>query len=240
MEAAIDSVSWCDEILVVDSFSTDNTVALAQQKGARVIQREYIHSASQKNWAIPQAQNEWILLLDADERVTPALKQEIQQLLSGNDLSADAYWIKRQNHFMGKRIRYSGWQRDKVIRLFRRDTCRYEDKHVHSEIITDGKIGKLKNALLHYTFRDMAHYLEKWDRYSTWSAQDAAGKTGTPNFYHFVIKPGFRFWKHYIIDLGILDGYTGFIVCSLAAKGVFMRYVKLYAIRMDERSKKIT
>ncbi|MBK7038879.1 MAG: hypothetical protein IPH42_21785 [Bacteroidetes bacterium] len=121
--------------------------------------------------------------------------------------------------------------RDTVVRLFKRDTCSYEEKHVHAEIITSGKIGKLKNKLQHYTFKDIFHYLEKWDRYSTWSANDAAKKVKNPNFYHFIIKPAFRFWKHYLIDLGILDGYVGFIVCSLAAKGVFMRYVKLYGMR---------
>ena len=233
MEAVLASVQWCDEILVVDSFSTDNTLELAAKFHPRIIQREYINSASQKNWAIPQAAHEWILLVDADERVTPELKNEIQQILRNDTPDCDAYWIHRKNYFMGKEIRYSGWQRDKVIRLFKRDTCRYEEKQVHAEIITTGKTGKLKNKLIHNTFRDIFHYLEKWDRYSTWSANDADKKTGNINFYHFIIKPGFRFWKHYIIDLGFLDGYTGFIVCSLAAKGVFMRYVKLYGMRKN-------
>jgi glycosyltransferase involved in cell wall biosynthesis len=237
IEAALESVRWCDEILVVDSFSTDNTVSLAKKYTAKLLQREYINSASQKNRAIPEAAHEWILLLDADERVTPQLQAEIQEILAQDQISFDAYWIGRRNFFLGKEIRFSGWQRDKVIRLFKRDNCRYEEKQVHAEIITNGVVGKLNNKLLHFTYRDIHHYLEKWDRYSTWSANDAAKKIRNPNAFHFVVKPAFRFFKHYIVDLGFLDGYAGLIVCSLAAKGVFMRYVKLYGMRKEEERK---
>ncbi len=237
IDAVLASVQWCDEVLLVDSFSTDNTLEIAKKYAPRVITREYINSASQKNWAIPQATHEWILLVDADERVTPELQKEIQSILSDENIPFDAFWIGRRNYFMGKEIHYSGWQRDKVIRLFKRDTCRYEEKHVHAEVITTGATGKLKNKLIHFTFRDIFHYLEKWDRYSTWSAQDADTKTGSVNAYHFIVKPCFRFWKHYIIDLGFLDGYTGFIVCALAAQGVFMRYVKLYGMRKVRKAK---
>lgn len=236
IDAVLQSVSWCDEIMVVDSFSTDDTIVRAKKYTSFILQREYINSASQKNWAIPQAHHEWILLVDADERVTPELKNEIQSVLSADIILYDAYWIGRKNFFLGKPVHYSGWQRDKVIRLFKRDTCRYEEKHVHAEIVTSGKTGRLKNKFLHYTYRDIFHYLEKWDRYSTWSAEDAARKIKNPNFFHFVIKPCFRFWKHYLIDLGILDGKTGFIICSLAAQGVFMRYVKLYGMRKGEKN----
>ena len=139
ISAAIDAVAWADEVIVVDSFSTDKTVEIAKQKGARLVQREYENSASQKNWIIPQATHSWIFLLDADERVTDKLKLEINQLLANTDLK-DAYWIRRINYFMGKKVRFSGWQGDKVIRLFKRDKCRYQDKHVHSEIICDGDV----------------------------------------------------------------------------------------------------
>jgi len=230
IEAVLQSVSWCNEILVVDSFSTDNTVELAKKHATRIIESEYINSASQKNRAIPLAQHEWILLVDADERVTEELKFEIQKILSADGIEQDAFWIHRKNFFLGQKIKYSGWQRDKVIRLFKRDTCRYEEKEVHAEIITTGKIGRLKHSLLHYTYKDIFHYLEKWDRYSTWSANEAAKKSLNPNLFHFIVKPCFRFFKNYIIDLGFLDGYAGLIICSLAAKGVFMRYVKLYGM----------
>ncbi|MFN3939786.1 MAG: glycosyltransferase family 2 protein, partial [Chitinophagales bacterium] len=198
-----------------------------------VIQHAYASPAKQKNWAIPQAAHEWILLLDADERVTTDLQEEIKAILSRDAIAFDAFWIYRKNHFMGRPIKYSGWQRDKVIRLFKRDTCRYAQVEVHEEIETSGKIGYLKNRMLHYTYSDLEQYLIKWNRYSTMSAIDHAKRTQTPNAFHLVVKPAFRFFKHYIIDLGFLDGYPGFIISKLAAQGVFFRYMKLYAMRKE-------
>ncbi len=123
---AIKSVEFADEVMVVDSFSTDATVKLAEPLADTILQREYENSASQKNWAIPQAQHEWILLLDADERVTPALKKEVLSIINSNT-QYSGFWIKRQNYFMKKKVRFSGWQGDKVIRLFKRDECKYEN-----------------------------------------------------------------------------------------------------------------
>ena len=157
---AIQSVSFADEVMVVDSFSTDKTVELAKPLANKIIQREYQNSASQKNWAIPQAKYEWILLLDADERITTELAEEIKDILSSQPIES-GFWIYRQNYFMGKKVRFSGWQDDKVIRLFKRDECRYEDKHVHAEITTQGKIGFLKNKMLHNTLFNMQDYLLK-------------------------------------------------------------------------------
>jgi glycosyltransferase involved in cell wall biosynthesis len=233
IEAAIDSVSWADEIIVVDSFSTDETVKIAKEKGVRLLQREYGNSASQKNWTIPQAKFDWVFLLDADERVTENLKLEIKKLLN-TTLKDDAYWINRDNFFMKKKIRFSGWQGDKVIRLFKRDQCRYEEKHVHAEIICNGTVGVLKNSLVHFTFKDISHYLEKWDRYSSWSARDHFKKGQRPTLFHFVFKPAFRFFRDFILRLGFLDGVTGLIVCSLSSMGIFMRYVKLKQILQDK------
>ncbi len=231
IEAVLESVAWCNEIIVVDSFSTDSTVEKAQRFHARILQHAYESPARQKNWVIPQAANEWILLLDADERVTPELKNEIISVLSQDAIACDGFWIYRRNHFMGKEIKFSGWQRDKVIRLFRRDTCRYRDVEVHEEIETAGRVGKLENKMLHYTFTDLEQYLVKWNRYSGMSAIDYSKKTPKLNLFHFAVKPAFRFFKHYIIDLGFLDGYPGFIISKLAAEGVFFRYMKLYELR---------
>ena len=230
---AIDSVSWADEILVVDSFSTDSTVEIAKNKGAKVIQRTYEYSASQKNWAIPQASHDWVILIDADERITSNLKTEIINVVK-NNLPYCAFWIKRQNHFMGKKIRFSGWQGDKVIRLFRKDRCVYEDKNVHAEMICDGKVGILKEKLIHYTFKDIHHYLEKWDRYSTWGANDRFSKGKSVNFYHFTFKPIFRFIRDYFFKLGFLDGLTGLIICVLSGMSVFIRSLKIKDLRESD------
>jgi glycosyltransferase involved in cell wall biosynthesis len=233
--AAIKSLDFADEIMIVDSLSTDNTVELAKPLSTTILQREYENSASQKNWAIPQAKHEWILLLDADERITPELKEEVIEILKSNtDISG--FWIHRINHFMGKRIRFSGWQGDKVIRLFKRDECRYEEKHVHAEIITKGEVGKLKNVISHNTFVSLEAMQNKLDRYAQWQAKDYDGRTGVITPYHTVFKPFVRFIKHYLIQLGILDGKVGYVISSLQANAVKMRYHYLKKLREERNS----
>ena len=232
--AVLDSLSFCNEIIVVDSFSTDGTPELVRQTPARLLQREYKSPADQKNWAIPQATHEWILLLDADERVTNALREEIRGLLSADNIPNHAYWVRRDNHFLGKRIRYSGWQRDKVIRFFHRDHNRYADRMVHEEIEPQGRVGMLRGRLDHHTYKDMDHYLAKVRRYARWSAMDKR-MDRPPGFYHFVIKPWFRFCKHYFLDLGFLDGMPGYIISRTNAYGIFLRYWYM----MDQQRKDV-
>ncbi|MCB9263578.1 MAG: glycosyltransferase family 2 protein [Lewinellaceae bacterium] len=234
IQGVLESVDWADEAIVVDSFSTDRTVEIARRYTRRVMQREYTGPASQKNWAIPQASHEWILLLDADERVTKKLKLEIQKYLNQENIPFDAFWIGRRNFFMGKEVRYSGWQGDAVVRFFRRDLCRYNDKQVHEEVITEGlRVGRLNQKLLHYTYRDMEHFLAKMRRYARWSAQDYDEKTGRVTGFHLLFKPLFRFLKHYFFQLGFLDGKVGLVVSSVMAWGVFLRYANL----MERRRK---
>ena len=239
----LESVSWADEILVVDSFSTDATITLAEEfkanifKGKmKILQRKYTSPAEQKNWAIPKVQHGWILILDADERVTPDLKNEIQILLQ-KEPTKDAYWIPRQSFFMGKKVKYSGWQGDAVIRLLKKEKCRYANVQVHEEIVTQGiEVGRLQNKLEHYTYRDLNHFLAKMERYADWSAQDHFAKTPKVTFFHLYLKPTFRFFKHYIFQLGFLDGKVGFIISVIMAWGVFLRYVKIEEMRRDKIS----
>jgi glycosyltransferase involved in cell wall biosynthesis len=229
---AIQSIDFADEILIVDSFSTDNTLELAKPLVTKIIQREYENSASQKNWAIPQAKHEWILLLDADERITPELKDEIVEKLKSSP-SESGFWIRRKNHFMGKHIRFSGWQGDKVIRLFKRDECKYEPKHVHAEIVTEGEVGWLKNRIWHNTFVTREAFHNKLVRYAKWQAKDYDKRTPVITPFHTVIKPAVRFLKHYIIQLGVLDGRTGFIISRFQANAVRMRYKYLKEMRAN-------
>ena len=233
--AAIKSVDFADEIMIVDSFSKDKTVELATPLADTILNREFEYPASQKNWAIPQAKHKWILLLDADERVTPELKKEILEAINSNTIIS-GFWIKRQNYFMSKKVRFSGWQGDKVIRLFKRDECRYEDKYVHEEILSDGQIGILKNKLIHNTFKSKQAYLEKLERYAKWQAMDYDKKTGKITLFHTILKPLFRFIKHYFIQLGMLDGYVGFTISSYQAKAVKMRYHYLQEYRNGKRN----
>tara|TARA_R110002049_G_scaffold309282_1_gene520051 strand:- start:34318 stop:35073 length:756 start_codon:yes stop_codon:yes gene_type:complete len=231
IEGVIASVSFADEILIVDSLSTDGTYEKALELGAKVIRRDYEYSASQKNWAIPQAKHEWILLVDADERVTEALKNEVLQHLENPRKGIVAYWIGRLNHFMGEPVHYSGWRNDAVIRLFKRDFCKYENKHVHAEIIANGKVGKLKNKLYHNTYITLDRYIEKMNRYASWQAKDYDKKTGKLTPYHFIIKPLWGFFKHYILQSGFRDGVVGLTIGYIQGYVIFMRYVKLWLLR---------
>lgn len=230
MRALLETVEWADEILIIDSFSTDQTLEIAKEFPVKILQRKYQYPADQKNWAIPQATHDWILILDADERVTPMLKAEIQSILSGTPDKV-GYWIGRQNYFMGKEVRYSGWQSDKVIRLIHKSHCLYEDKRVHEEITTKGAVGMLKHRMTHNTYQDIHHFLEKVDRYAGWSAKDYNEKTDRITLYHLLLKPLFRFIKHYFLKLGFLDGKVGFIISSIMAWSVFLRYVKMLELR---------
>lgn len=222
--ALLGLVQWADEVLVVDSFSTDQTVQIAKQYNIKLLQRKYTGPADQKNWAITQASHSWIWILDADERPSPELTKEIQMLLSKAESDIVAYWIGRKSFFMGQAIRYSGWQGDMVIRFFKRECCRYNDKQVHEEIETSYPIGKLQNQLEHYTYKDLDHFLAKIQRYAKWSALDYLPKTPKVSLFHLFCKPFFRFLKHYILQRGFLDGKAGFIISVIMAWGVFLRY----------------
>lgn len=229
---AMASVSWADEIIVVDSYSTDGTPDIAKKLGAKIFERSYSGPADQKNWAIPQAKHEWILLLDADERPSPKLADEIRQILAADEIPQDCFWIGRLNFFLGREVNYSGWQNDAVVRLIRRDRCRYDAKQVHEEIDTNGlQVGRLKHKLLHYTFRDSGQYLDKIRRYAEWSALDHLEKTPKVTAFHLLVKPIVRFFKHYVVQRGFLDGQVGLIISTIMAWSVFLRYVRIKELR---------
>lgn len=226
IDAAIDSVLWADEILVVDSFSTDTTVDIASSKGATIIQREYSGPSDQKNFAIKQAKHNWILILDADERCTIELKNEIQKLLQKSDLK-NGYSILRDNYFLGKRIHYSGWQYDRVTRLIKKGVARYNDVQVHEKMLVDGQVGTLENRLLHFTCHDLDHFLDRQRRYARWGAQDKANNKIPSAFWLLLIKPIWKFKQYYFLRLGILDGWRGLVISATAAWTVFLRGVYL-------------
>lgn len=231
IKAVLESVTFADEIMVVDSFSTDETLEIAREYTNFIIQREYINSASQKNWAIPQATHSWILLVDADERVTPELREEIQAILKAPKSDLVGYWIYRTNYFMGKHIKHSGLKNDRVVRLFHKDFCKYEEKHVHAEIIADGKLGYFKNRFHHNTYNGIDAHIAKLNRYAAWQAKDYDKKTGSLTPYHFFIKPLWGFFKHFIIQGGFRDGVRGFFISCFRMYAIFMRYVKLWLLR---------
>ncbi|MCX8038310.1 MAG: glycosyltransferase family 2 protein [Candidatus Sumerlaeia bacterium] len=228
IRACLESVRWADEVVVVDSFSTDRTRDIAREIADRVLEHEYINSATQKNWAIPQMSHPWVLIVDSDERVTPALRDEILAVLE-NPGGLDGFRIGRINHFLGKRVRFCGWQHDCVLRLFRRDLGRYQDREVHADVIIEsGRVGRLQNKLLHYTFDSFEQYLKKFDRYTSWAAGDRGRLTRRVRWHHLALRPAWRFVRQYVFQLGFLDGLTGLVLCSLAAYSVFLKYAKLW------------
>jgi glycosyltransferase involved in cell wall biosynthesis len=223
----LESVQWADEVMVVDSFSTDRTLEIARPLCHRIIQREYGNSASQKNWAIPQAAHEWVMIVDSDERVTPQLQAEIEGLLKGGP-DGNGYYIRRLNHFWGKPVRHCGWERDKVLRLFKRDMGRYLDREVHADVIIEGPVRTLDSYLLHYTYRSFEQYFKKFHRYTNWGADECIKRGKELRWHHLLLHPPFRFFKMYLLQKGFLDGLAGIILCGLASFSVFMKYARLW------------
>ena len=235
IEGAIESCMFADEIIVVDSFSTDKTVEIIKKyPNVKLLQHEYEHSAAQKNWTIPQANNDWIFLLDADERTNTALIEEIKNIV--NSAEHVAYWIGRDNYFMDQKLNHI-WSGDAVIRLFRKSQCKYQNKHVHAEIETEGTIGKLKQKLKHDTYfgKGLTAHLRKGERYTTWAALDRVNKIKKITSYHLLVKPLFAFFKRYIMERGILDGKPGFIISCFGAWNVFIRNVKVWRMHNGEK-----
>lgn len=220
---------FADEIFVVDSGSTDRTRDIAAEYTDRIVIHEYVNSATQKNWAIPQAKNNWVMIIDTDERATPELQAEISELFQ-NTPANDGYYIHRQNHFFGHPIHHCGWERDDCLRIFQR--ChRYEDKHVHADvIIPSGRIGHLRAKLNHFTITSFDQYMEKFDRMTTWAAEDRMNRGSSAGFINLFLRPAFRFFKMYLLRRGFLDGIPGLILCMLASFSVFLKYAKLWGL----------
>ena len=216
---------YADEIIIVDSFSTDRTVELAQRNPkVTVYQREFDNFSSQRNYALSKASNDWVTFFDADERLPQPLIAEILEKVK-NPGKISSYYIYRRFYVQNSRLKYSGWQNDKAIRLFKRTCCRYKDEFLVHEILDcKGETGKLKNKLNHYSFKTFGDYRDKLYFYSKLRAQELYRKKTKPNFFHYYIKPGFRFFHHYLFRFGFLDGYAGFRMADLLARYVHKRY----------------
>ncbi len=225
LDPCLKSVAWADEIIVVDSFSKDKTVEIAQRYTNKVFLRSFKGYGSQKAFALAQAKGEWVLSVDADERVSESLKKEIKEAIKRSDIFG--YYIPRQSFFCGKFIKHSGWFPDYQLRLFKRDRARFEERLVHERVIVEGKVGRLKSPLLHYTYNSLTEFLEKMERYTElWAEeQKRKGKKGgiLKGFGHGV----WTFLKMYFLRLGFLDGRYGILLASLYANYTLIKYTKL-------------
>jgi glycosyltransferase involved in cell wall biosynthesis len=235
IRACLESLSWCDEIVVVDSYSDDGTVEIARRfDNVRVLQRRYYGGASQKNWAIDRLRNDWVLILDADERVTPELRKEIEENLETSD-PATAYAINRDTYAAGRRVSYSGWQHDRVTRFFNRNAARYPNRRVHADMDTREKPRVLDSSLAHFMVDDFAEYAERLRRYAWWGAGQLWRNGHRTGAFEVLTRPVWKFFRTFFLQLGFLDGGLGLVMCGLHGYGTFLKYVILWGWQNDQR-----
>ena len=234
IEACIAALEWTREVIVVENDSADDTVDRARSAGATVISPKFTTIGAARNAAIDRASTQWIFVVDADERCTPELAYEIQQVLAQPTTNA-AFRVPRRNYFLGKEIRYGGWGSDRPIRLFRRE-LRYNASQVHEHVEVIGNTGQLRHALLHYTYNSLGQYFEKFNRYSRWWAEQNFAKGRRASAAAVLVKPPARFVSMYLLKGGFRDGGRGLVLACLAAASVMAKYARLWerSIR-DER-----
>lgn len=224
--ACLDSVAFADERIVVDGGSRDTTVAVAEGKGARVASHPFAGFGAQKNFALSLAGGDWVLSLDADERVSPALAAELQQAMQGG--KADGYEMPRLSSFCGRPMRHSGWYPDYVLRLFRRGKARFSDDVVHERVICDGMIARLGEPLLHAPVLRLEDALSRMDRYSTANADKLIAAGRRVWFITGIVRGFYTFFSTYVLRAGFLDGREGFLLAVANAQGTYYKYMKAW------------
>jgi len=236
LEACISSFrEICDEIIVVDSGSTDRTLEIARRLTGRVYVRPWVDYRTFLKFAMPRARRRWLLIVDADERLTPTLRKEIRERVESEGGGAVGFRMKRVSHFLGRRIRYSGWQNDFVYRFFRKGKGGPREREAHPGIVIDGKIEPLDGLLLHFPYPTLEDYLAKFNRYTSGAARDRLKRGKKVRWSDRFLSPPARFLRGYVLRLGFLDGYPGFVLAALGAFYVFMRYTKMWQMQNAER-----
>jgi glycosyltransferase involved in cell wall biosynthesis len=232
--ACIESLDWCDEIILVDSFSTDRTPEIARgYDKVRFFQRTYYGAGAQKNWAMKHVEHEWIFLLDSDERCTPALRAEVEALLAAGP-AHDAYMVNRNVYMLGRRIRYSGWQHDRVARLFKRGTAYYENRRVHSVLHTAGVTPILKSPIEHFMVeRSFDEYAFRLAKYGYWNAAQCWRDGQRTSAAEVLLRPTWRFARTYLMQFGFLDGALGLVFCLLQAYSTYMKFAILWGWQVN-------
>ena len=224
--AALDSVSWADERIVVDSCSTDETVAIATRLGARVVSREWPGYVAQKNAAASLARHDWILSLDADERVSPELAAEIRKTLE-HEPDARGYWIPRVTFHLGRWIRTTDWYPDYQLRLYDRRAATWTGTYVHEGVKVNGRVGRLRSELQHYAYRDVAEHLETIEHYTTLAARQMFEQGRRATALDLQLQPAFAFFRNYILKRGFMDGAVGLTISRMNAHYVGLKFRKL-------------
>ena len=237
--AALESVAWADELIVVDSGSTDGTPAIARRHAAHVVEREWPGYIAQKNYAASIASHDWILSLDADERVTPELAREIQQAIAATSPNA-AYRVPRVTWYLGRWIRTTDWYPDYQTRLYDRRLAKWTGKYVHEAVTVRGAVGRLRGELHHFPYRDIADHLETIDRYTTYAARQMHEDGRRAGLPQIAGHPPLAFIRNYLIHGGIRDGAPGFIISALNAYYVFLKFSKLWELQQQKEAFKLS
>ena len=228
--AALESVSWADEIVVVDARSTDDTVEIARRFTDRVEVRDWPGYVAQKNYAAAIATHDWILSLDADERVTPELAAEIKALMAGQPAAA-GYRVPRMSHYLGRWIRSTDWHPDYQLRLYDRRLGQWTGRYVHESVKVDGAVGRLRGHLQHYPYRDVSHHLATIDKYSSLAACQMFEDGRRTGALEMALHPPAAFLRNYLVRGGIVDGTAGLVISILNSYYVFLKFVKLWELQ---------
>lgn len=227
IRACLESVAWADEIIVVDSGSTDETTNICKELGAQVHVHDWAGFGAQKNRALNYATHDWVFSIDADERVTTELRAAIEAVLQKETGTCAAYRISRRSSYCGRFMRHSGWYPDLIVRLFKRDAARFSNDLVHERLQVAGKIGVLEGELLHYAFEDLEEVLRKINHYSTAGAQMMQARGRQASLPGAVLRGLWSFVRSYFLRAGFLDGSEGFMLAVSNAEGTYYRYLKL-------------
>lgn len=231
--ACLDALDWCDEIFVLDSFSKDRTPEIARARpNVRFHQREYFGAGPSRNWALPQLRHDWVLVFDADEICTPELRRELQRTILA-DPPQNAFTIHRRVYLLGRRIRFSGWRNDSVVRLWRKGTCRYQDRRVHAAAVPDGPAPRLAHSMDHHMADDWHGYVLRIVKYGRWGAAQAWRDGRRAGFFELFVRPVWRFVRTYVFQIGFLDGLLGLTFCSLQAYGTWVKYSTLWGWQVN-------
>jgi glycosyltransferase involved in cell wall biosynthesis len=233
---ALASVSWADEIIVVDSESTDDTVAIARRYTDRVVIRPWPGYVAQKNFAASLSRNEWILSLDADERVTPALADEIKSLMAAEPTHA-AFLVRRTTWHLGRWIRTTDWYPDHQYRLYDRRRAEWAGRYVHETMTVRGTVGRLRGELQHFAYRDISDHLETIDRYTTYAAREMYENGRRSGLFDLAGHPPLAFLRNYILKGGVRDGAVGLIISALNSYYVFLKFAKLWELERVQGSR---
>jgi glycosyltransferase involved in cell wall biosynthesis len=226
--AALESVRWAEEIIVVDSESSDSTVEIARRFTPHVIVRPWPGYAAQKQFAAEQASHEWILSIDADERVSELLALEIQRAINGSSSRYNGFYISRQNYYLGRPIYHSGWSPDLQLRLYKRTNGSWRGDFVHESVQLEGIAGRLEGKLNHYSIQSLTAHHERLNRYTTLAAEDLYSRGVRAGLLDLLFRPLAAFLRSYLFRLGFLDGIPGIVIAYFAAYYLFLKYAKVW------------